>query len=73
MRCNIGADTSSKLLIEAEDAQRRLLDEAAAARVVLDPWDPVRHALTRFTPDACRDRLAAADHEMSSLRKPERL
>jgi hypothetical protein len=47
--------------------------QAAAARVVLDLWDLVRHALTRSTPEACRDCLAAAGHEMPSLRKPERL
>ena len=35
----------------------------AAARTVPDLWDAIRRAFSRFTPDECRNCLAAAGYD----------
>ena len=35
----------------------------AAARTIDDPWDAIRDALPRFTPDECRSYLSAAGYK----------
>ena len=41
-------------------AKLKALLRSAVARTVPDLWDGIRHASTRFTPDECRNSLAAA-------------
>ncbi len=50
-------------LIEQIFAKLKALLRSAAARTVPDLWDAIRHAFTRFTPDECRNSLAAAGYE----------
>jgi len=49
--------------IEQIFAKLKTLLRSAAARTVPDLWDTIRHALTRFTPDECRNSLAAAGYD----------
>lgn len=46
--------------IEQIFAKLKALLRSAAARTVLDLWDGIWHAFTRFTPDECCNTLAAA-------------
>ena len=49
--------------IEQIFAKLKALLRTAAARTVPDLWDAIRHAFTRFTPDECRNCLAAAGYD----------
>nr|WP_283536353.1 IS630 family transposase [Methylorubrum extorquens] len=49
--------------IEQIFAKLKALLRSAAARTVPDLWDAIRHAFTRFTPDECRNSLAAAGYD----------
>ncbi len=44
-------------------AKLRALLRGAAARTIPDLWEAIRHAFTRFTPQECRNYLAAAGYE----------
>ena len=44
-------------------ALRKGLLQTAAARTVPDLWDAIRRAFSRFTPDECRNCLAAAGYD----------
>ena len=49
--------------IEQIFAKLKALLRTAAARTVPDLWDVIRHAFTRFTPNECRNSLAAAGYD----------
>jgi hypothetical protein len=49
--------------IEQIFAKLKALLRTAAARTVPDLWDAIRQAFTRFTPDECRNSLAAAGYD----------
>ena len=49
--------------IEQIFAKLKALLQTAAARTVPDLWDAIRNAFTRFTPDECRNCLAAAGYD----------
>jgi transposase len=49
--------------IEQVVAKLKALMRTAAARTVPDLWDAIRKAFTRFTPDECRNYLAAASYD----------
>ncbi|WP_462120404.1 IS630 family transposase [Methylorubrum extorquens] len=49
--------------IEQIFAKLKALLRSAAARTVPDLWDAIRHAFTHFTPDECRNSLAAAGYD----------
>ena len=50
-------------MIEQIFAKLKALLRSAAARTVPDLWNAIRHAFTRFTPDECRNSLAAAGYD----------
>ncbi len=52
--------------IEQIFAKLKALLRSAAARTVLDLWDGIWHAFTRFTPDECCNTLAAAGYDNDS-------
>ncbi len=49
--------------IEQIFAKLKAVLRSAAARTVLDLWNASRLAFTRFTPDECRNNLAAAGYD----------
>ncbi|MBL7598969.1 transposase, partial [Escherichia coli] len=49
--------------IEQIFAKLKGLLQTAAARTVPDLWDAIRRAFSRFTPDECRNCLAAAGYD----------
>lgn len=49
--------------IEQIFAKLKALLRSIAARTVPDLWDAIRHASARFTPDECRNSLAAAGYD----------
>lgn len=49
--------------IEQAFAKLKALLRSAAARTIPDLWAAIRLALTRFTPQECRNYLAAAGYE----------
>ena len=49
--------------IEQIFAKLKALLRSAAARTVPELWDAIRKAFTRFTPDECRNSLAAAGYD----------
>lgn len=49
--------------VEQISAKLKALLRSIAARTVPDLWDAIRHAFARFTPDECRNCLAAAGYD----------
>ncbi|KAB7781976.1 Mobile element protein [Methylorubrum populi] len=49
--------------IEQIFAKLKGLLQTAAARTVPDLWDAIRRVFSRFTPDECRNCLAAAGYD----------
>ena len=49
--------------IEQLFAKLKALLRTAAARTLAELWPAIRHAFTRFTPDECRNYLAAAGYD----------
>jgi transposase len=49
--------------IEQAFAKLKALLRSAAARTIPDLWAAIRQAFTRFTPQECRNYLAAAGYE----------
>ncbi|GJD59437.1 hypothetical protein MTDSW087_05572 [Methylobacterium dankookense] len=49
--------------IEQVFAKLKALLRSAAARTIPDLWAAIRQAFTRFTPQECRNYLAAAGYE----------
>ena len=49
--------------IEQLFAKLKALLRTAAARTLAKLWPAIRHAFTRFTPDECRNYLAAAGYD----------
>ncbi|MGE7155067.1 hypothetical protein ACQKJ1_15130, partial [Methylorubrum rhodesianum] len=49
--------------IEQAFAKLKALLRSAAARTIPDLWAAIRQAFTRFTPQECRNYIAAAGYE----------